>query len=114
MSFAACYRPLLQQEGGFHCSVDYGLSKYFIDLNLIRGAKTRMQQYTRIEASMEIKAAGYNILYGNLQDILPGLARGTDNAYRKVKLPVVLMRKSGLVSKSKVITSRLRLTIRMK
>ena len=50
-----------------------------------------MQQYTRIEPPMKMKAAGDFVLYGTAQGILLALLRGTDNICRKVKFPVVLV-----------------------
>ena len=50
-----------------------------------------MLEYTRIEHSMEIRAAGDNILYGTAQDISLVLVRGTDGILRNVKLSIVLV-----------------------
>ena len=46
---------------------------------------------TRIQPSIEITAAGNNVLRGTAQGILLVVVRGTDDALRTVKLPKVLV-----------------------
>ena len=53
-----------------------------------------MQEYTRVEPPMEITAAWNNVLRGIAQGILLDVVRGTDDALRTVKVPIVLV--SGL------------------
>ena len=73
--------PLLSQEAdGFQLLEDLGLSKHFVDPELVRGMELRMQEYTRIEPPMEITAAGNNVLRGTAQGILLVVVRGTDDA----------------------------------
>ena len=50
-----------------------------------------MLDYSEINLSMEIKAAGNNILYGTAQGILLLLVRHTHDVCGKVKLPIVLV-----------------------
>ena len=91
-SFAMYHPPPLSQEAdGFQLLVDLGPSKHFIDSNLIRGVDSRMQEYARIEPTMEITAAGNNVLRGTAQGILLVVVRGTDDALKTVKLPIALV-----------------------
>ena len=71
--------------------VDSGSLKYFVDPKLIRGADSRMMDYTEINPTMEIKAAGHNTLFGTAQGILLVLVRDTQDACVTVKLPIVLV-----------------------
>ena len=50
-----------------------------------------MLEYTRIEPPMEITAVGDNVLRGTTQGVLLVVVRGTDDALRTVKLPIVLV-----------------------
>ena len=61
------------------------------DLKLFRGVETIKLGCTEINPSLEIKSAGDNVLYGNVQGILLVLVRNTDDVCRKVKLPVELV-----------------------
>ena len=89
--FAMCHPPLSQEAGGFQLLVDSRSSMHFIDPELIRGVESTMQEYTRIEPPMEIKTAVNNMLRGTTQDILLVVVRGTDDALRAVKLPIVVV-----------------------
>ena len=64
---------------------------HFIDPELIRGVESRMQEYTRIEPPMEMTAGGNNVLRGTAQGILLVVVRGTGDAVRTVKLPIVVV-----------------------
>ena len=87
-----CHPPLSQEADGFqHFLVDSGSSKSFIDLELIRGVESRVLEYPRIEPTMEITAAGDNVLRGTAQGILLDIVRGTDDVLRTVKLPITLV-----------------------
>ena len=88
-SLAMCHAPLSQEADGFQLLVDSGLSKHFIDPELIPGVESRMQEYTRIEPPMKITAAGNNVLRDTAQCILLIVVRGTDDALRTVKKPTV-------------------------
>ena len=90
-AFGACHLPLSQQVDCFQLLVDLRWSKHFIDPELILEIESRMLEYTRIEPPMEIRAAGDNVLRGNAQGILLVVARGTDDVFRTVKLPIVLV-----------------------
>ena len=50
-----------------------------------------MLEYTKTEPSMEIRAAGGNILHGTAQGVLVVVICGTDGVLRKVKLTLVLV-----------------------
>ena len=78
-TFAACHLPLSQQVDGFQFLVDSGSSKHFTDPELIRGVESRMLEYTRIEPTMEIKAAGVKVLRGIAQGTLLVIVHGTNN-----------------------------------
>ena len=67
--------------------VNSGSSKYFIDPKLICGVESRMLDYTETNSPMEIKAAGYNTLFGTAQGILRVLVRDTQDVSRTIKLP---------------------------
>ena len=86
-----CHPSLSQEADGFQLLVDSGSSKHFIDPKLIRGAESRMQEYTRIEPPMEITAARNNVLRGTAQGILLVVVCGTDDALRTVNLPIALV-----------------------
>ena len=60
--------------------MDSGLSKHFIDPELIRGVESRILKYTRMESPMEVRATGDQVLYGTAQGILLVVVRGTDDA----------------------------------
>ena len=85
--------PSLSQEAdGFQLLVDSGSSKHFIDPELIRGVKSRMQEYTRIEPPTDLTVAGSNMLRGTAQGILLVVVRGTNDALiTTVNLPIVLV-----------------------
>ena len=76
-SFACCHPPLSHRTDEFQMLVDSGSSKHFVDPKLIRGVKSRMLDYTKIDLPMEIQAAGHNILFGTAQGILLVLVRDT-------------------------------------
>ena len=63
-SFACCHPPLSHQADGFHMLVNFGSWKHFVDPKLVHKVESRMQDYTQISPSMEIKAAGHNTLFG--------------------------------------------------
>ncbi|CAM9282824.1 unnamed protein product, partial [Ascophyllum nodosum] len=69
-SFACCHPPLSYQADRFQMLVDSGSSKYFVDPKLIRGVESGMLDYTKINSSMAIKAAGHNPLFGTAQGII--------------------------------------------
>ena len=50
-----------------------------------------MLECPKIEPSMEIRAAGDNLLHSTVQGILLVVGRGTDDVSRKVNLPTVLV-----------------------
>ena len=75
----------------FQLLIDSGSSKHFIDTKLIRGVESRMLEYTKIEPPIKITAAGNNMLSGTAQSILLVVVRGTDDALKIVKLPIVLV-----------------------
>ena len=86
-----CHPPLFQEVDGFQLLVDSALSRHFIDPELIRGAESRMLEYTSIEPPMKIRATGDNVLRGPAQGILLGVVRSTDDVLRTVKLTIVLL-----------------------
>ena len=88
-SFAMSNPPLSQEAGG--CQLFRVASKHFIDPELIRGVESRLMEYTRIEPPMNITATGNNVLRGTAQGIVLIVVRGTDDALRRVKLPIVLV-----------------------
>ena len=90
-SFAMCQPPLSQKADGFQLLVDLGSSKHFIEPEWIRGVESRMLEYTRMKTPTEITAAGNNVLRGTAPAILPVVVRGTNDALRIVKLPIVLV-----------------------
>ena len=69
-SFAMCPPVLSQKAYGFQLLVDLGSSKHFTNPELIRGVGSRVLEYTRMKASMEITAAVNNVLRGTAQGIL--------------------------------------------
>ena len=81
LSFTCCHPPLSHQTDGFQMLVDSGSSKYFVDPKLVHG----------VESTMEIKAAGHNTLFGIAQGTLLVEVRGTQDIFRTVKLPIVLV-----------------------
>ena len=89
--FVCCHLPLSYQAERFQILVGSGSFKHFEDPKLIRGVETRMLAYTKINLLMEIKAVGYNTLFGTAQDILLVLVRDTQDVCRTVKLPIVLV-----------------------
>ena len=97
-----CHPRLSQEADGFQLLVDSGSSKHLVDPELIRGVELRIQEHTRIEPPVEITAARNNVLRSTAQGILPVVVRGTDNALRTVKLPIVSVpeRKRNLFSSS--------------
>ena len=95
-----CHPPLPQEADGFQLLVDSGSSKHFIDPELICEVESRMQEYTRIDPPMEITTAGNNVLRGTAQGILLVVVRGTDDALRTVKLPIVPGLKKSIFSSS--------------
>ena len=92
-SVLRCVTPPYLKKRGFQLLADLGSSKHFIDEELIRGVESRMQECTRIEPPMEITTAVNNVLRGTAQGILLVIVRGTDDALRQVKLPIVLVPK---------------------
>ena len=88
----ACFHPpLSHQADGFQMLVDSESSKHFVDLKLIRGFASRMQDHTEINPLMKIKAAGHNTLLGTAQGILLVVVRDIQYVRRSVKLPIVLV-----------------------
>ena len=71
--------------------MDSGLSKHFINPELIRGDNPKMIEHTGIEPPMEITAARNNVLRGAAQGILLVAVHGTDDGLRAVKLAIVLV-----------------------
>ena len=71
--------------------VESGSSKHFVGPKLIRAVKSRILDYTEINPPIEIKAAGYNILFGTAYNIILALARGTQDVCRTVKLPIAFV-----------------------
>ena len=63
-SFACCHPSLFHQADVFQMLVDSGSSKHFVDPKFTRGVESRMLDYTEINPSMEVKAAGHNTLFG--------------------------------------------------
>ena len=91
-SFACCcHPPLSHQTDGFHMLVDSGSSEHFADSKLVHRVESKMQNYTQIDPSMEIKAACHNTLYGIAQGILLVVVRDTQDICRTPKLPIVLV-----------------------
>ena len=79
------------QTDGFQMLVDSESSKRFIDPKLVHRVESRMQVYTPIDPSMEIKAAGHNTLFGIAQGTLLVVACDTQDICRTVKLPIVVV-----------------------
>ena len=71
--------------------VNSGPTKHFINPKLIRGVESKMMNYTKKKTPMEIKAAGYNTLFGTAQGILLVLVRDTQDVCRTINLPIVLV-----------------------
>ena len=92
-SFEACHLPLSLQADCFQRLVDSGSSikHFFIDPELIHGVEKKMQHYTKIKPSMEIKSCWYDILYGTAQSTLLVLVRDTDDVCQQLKLPLILV-----------------------
>ena len=80
--------PLSQGAHDFQLLVNSGLSKHFIDPELIPEVESRMHEYTRIKPPMVITTAGNNMLRGTAQGILLVVVRGRDDGLRIVKLPI--------------------------
>ena len=91
VQFCNVSTPLTQEADGFQLLIDSGSSKHFIDTELLRGVESRIQEYIRIEPSMEMTAAGNNVLRGTTQGTLLVVARRTYNALRTVILSIVLV-----------------------
>ena len=90
-SVACCHPPLSHQADGFQMPVDSGFSKHFVNPKLIRRVKNRMLDYKKINPPLEIKAAGHNTIFGTAQGILLVVVRDTQDAYKTVILPTVLV-----------------------
>ena len=85
-------RPLLSQEtDGLQLLVDSASSKHFIDSDLIHGVESRFLEYTRTEPPVEITAAEDRVIRSTVQGILLVVVRGTYDALKTVKLPIVLV-----------------------
>ena len=71
--------------------VDSGSSKHSVDSKLIREVESRMLEYTEMNPPMKIKAAGHNNFFGAAQGIVLVLVRNTQDVFRTIKLPIVLV-----------------------
>ena len=90
-SFAMCHPPLSEEAIGFQLKVDSGSSKHFINPELIRGAESRMLDYTRIEPAMEMTVVGDNLLRATAEGVLLVAVRRTYDVLRTAKLPTGLV-----------------------
>ena len=63
------YRNSYLVLDGSQLSIDLSSPKYFIDPELIHEVESRIREYTKIVLSMQIRAAGDNILnrFGTLE-----------------------------------------------
>ena len=71
--------------------VDFGSLKQFFDPKLIRRVESRMLDYTEVNPSTKIKAAGHNTLFGTAQGILLVKVPDTQYVCTTIKLPIVLV-----------------------